>query len=245
MTTGSMSLLVVAEIGLNHDGNFDLAYELIRQAKMVGADIAKFQFGWRCNPGEINQIDAQRARRLQAWCDEVGIELMASLITEEGFRLAQSIGMRRYKIASRTVIDNPTLCERILAEGRPTYVSLGMWDKPGFPFGAPLGHLHYLYCRSQYPTYAADLTGFPEVFRPEEFFGYSDHCHGIAACLLAAARGARYIEKHFTLNKTSQVIRDHVLSATPEEFRLLTTVGAEVARLAQAIGQPTPFTQRR
>ena len=80
-------LLVVAEVGLNHDGNFDLAYELIRQAKMAGADIAKFQFGWRCKPGEINQIDEQRARQLKSWCEELGIELMASLITEEGLVL--------------------------------------------------------------------------------------------------------------------------------------------------------------
>ncbi len=230
--TGTVTF--VAEIGLNHDGNFDLAYELIRQAKMAGADIAKFQFGWRCQPGEINQIDEPRARRLKAWCDSVGIELMASLITEDGFTLAQAIGMARYKIASRTVIDDPALCERILAEGKPTFVSLGMWEKPGFPFGAPDGRqLTYVYCRSKYPTYPEELAGFPEQFSAEGYFGYSDHCHGVAACLLAIARGARYIEKHFTLNKTSQVIRDHVLSATPEEFRTLTTVGRELAAIAR------------
>lgn len=245
MTARAADLLIVAEIGMNHDGNFDLAYELIRQAKMAGADIAKFQFGWRCKPGEINQIDEQRARQLKGWCDELGIEPMASLITEEGLALARGIGMARYKVASRTVVENPALCEQILAEGKPTYVSLGMWDKPGFPFGAPAGDLHYIYCRSKYPTYLADLGDFPGAFRREAFFGYSDHCHGIAACLLAVARGARYIEKHFTLNKASQVIRDHVLSATPEEFRLLTTIGAELARLAQAVDQPTAFAGER
>ena len=56
-----MPMMFVAEIGLNHDGNFDLAYELIRRAKQCGADIAKFQFGWRSNPDEINHIDYDRA----------------------------------------------------------------------------------------------------------------------------------------------------------------------------------------
>ena len=223
--------LIVAEIGLNHDGNFDLAYELIRQAKLAGADIAKFQFGWRCKSGEINQIDERRAQQLSDWCEELDIELMASLITEEGFALARGLGLARYKIASRTVVDNPALCERILAEGKPTYISLGMWEKPGFPFGPPDGvRVCYLYCRSKYPTYPEDLRDFPQEFRPEGYYGYSDHCHGIGACLLAVARGARYLEKHFTLNKTSPVIRDHVLSASPEELRLLVILAPELAR---------------
>ena len=49
-------MILVAEIGLNHDGNFDLIYELIRQAKNSGANIAKFQVGWRDKPGEINNL---------------------------------------------------------------------------------------------------------------------------------------------------------------------------------------------
>ena len=49
-------MIFVAELGLNHDGNFDLAYEMIRQAKISGANIVKFQFGWRDKPDEINHI---------------------------------------------------------------------------------------------------------------------------------------------------------------------------------------------
>lgn len=224
---------LVAEIGLNHDGNFDLNYELIRQAKWAGADVAKFQFGWRSQPGEINALNLQRVKQLKSWCDQFGIEMLASIFTEEGFQWAQAIELTAYKIASRTVVDRPDLCQQILKEGKPTYVSLGMWEKPLFPFGPPQGHLVYLYCRSRYPTYPKDLVDFPEQFSREEYYGYSDHCHGVAACLLALARGARYLEKHFTLNKTSSVIRDHLLSATPEEFRILSTLGREVAQMAQ------------
>jgi sialic acid synthase SpsE len=230
-------MLLVAEIGMNHDGNFDLACELIRQAKLAGADVAKFQFGWRCKPDEINHITPERAARLKQQCDYAGIEMLASVITEEGLDLAHHIRLGRYKIASRTVIDKPQLCEKILAEGKPTYVSLGMWDKPEFPFGPPDGKvLHYIYCRSKYPTAPEDLVGLPKRFDPHGYFGYSDHLLGIEACLLAISRGAQYIEKHFTLNKTSPVIRDHVLSATPSEFRQLTELGKPLAKLVDLIG---------
>lgn len=229
-------MLFVAEIGLNHDGNFDLACEMIRQAKLAGADIAKFQFGWRCNPDEINHIDAERASRLKHCCEYVGIEMLASIITEEGLELAHHIQLNRYKIASRTVIDNPKLCEKVLGEGKPTYVSLGMWEGKEFPFGPPDEKtLHYIYCRSKYPTTPLDLHAMPRNFSVSGYYGYSDHLIGIEACLLAVARGARYIEKHFTLNKTSKVIRDHVLSATPQEFRELTESGKPLARLVDVL----------
>lgn len=232
-------MLFVAEIGMNHDGNFNLAYELIRQAKQSGADIAKFQFGWRNKPDEINHIDDARARQLRQWCEYWEIEMMASLITEEAYDMARRIGFKRYKIASRTASDNPALCEKILAEGRETFVSLGMHEGDVFPFGPPTDRVHYIYCRSKYPTYPEDLRGLPSSFSPNRWYGYSDHQHGIDACLLAVARGARYIEKHFTLNRTSTVIRDHVLSATPGEFADLTRHGGALARLVNALADTT------
>lgn len=230
-------MLICAEIGLNHDGNFDLAYELIRQAKLSGADIAKFQLGWRGKPEEMNYIDSARCRRLKAWCDGLGIEFMVSVFTEEALAIAREIGFDRYKIASRTVKDNPALCRAIIQEGKETYLSLGMWDGAAWPFGDPTDRLHYVYCRSKYPTYPEDMSGLPATFAPDGWFGYSDHMHGIGGCLLAIARGAAYVEKHFTLDKTSSVIRDHVLSATPDEFRQLTAIGRDMHRIVDAAAQ--------
>ena len=51
----------------------------------------------------------------------------------------------------------------------------------------------------------------------------------------AISRGAQFIEKHFTLNKTSQIIRDHILSATPDEFKVLTTIGSELNKFENFI----------
>ena len=226
-------MLFVAEIGLNHDGNFDIAHELIRRAKDAGADIAKFQFGWRCKPDEINYIDKDRARQLRDWCDYWDIEMMASIINDEGLELARHVGLRRYKIASRTVVDRPDLVQKVLADGKETFVSLGMWKGEGWPFEVPSDRLHYIFCRSLYPTPPAELRAMPTAFGVDRWYGYSDHCLGTSGCVLAIARGAQFVEKHLTLNKASQVIRDHILSATPEEFSELVRVGRPLARLVR------------
>ena len=233
-------MLFTAEIGMNYDGNLDLVFEMIRQAKLAGADIVKFQFGWRDKPGEINFLDAERVDKLKKWCSYWQVEAMASIITEPALELGRRLEPRRYKIAARTVADNPALVEKVLAEGKETFISLGMWKGRGWPFGKPTETVRYVFCCSKYPTYPEDLAGMPERFSPDGFYGYSDHMHGIEGCLLALSRGARYIEKHFTLNKTSQVIRDHVLSATPAEFRSLTESGRPLGRLWEALEQPGP-----
>lgn len=230
-------MLLIAEIGLNHEGNPHLARELIRAAKRSGADVAKFQFGWRDRPGEINHIDADLAMELKRWCDYWEIEMMASIITREAFELARVIDPRRYKIASRTVVEDPELVEIVLGEGKETFVSLGWWEDDRFPYGEPDDQLRYLYCVSRYPTHPEALTEMPEEFWEGGYYGYSDHMLGMEGCLMAISRGAQVVEKHFTLDKTIQSVHgDHVLSATPEEFRVLDEVGRPLGRLAATMG---------
>jgi len=225
---------IVAEIGLNYDNNLDLLYELIRQAKFAGADAVKLQFGWKSEPDQINHIVMQNAKKIKEWCKYWDLEFMASIFTENALDIAHELGLKQYKIASRTVIDNPDLCEKIIAEGKETFISLGMWDQKKFPFGEPDSkRLHYIYCKSKYPTYPNDLKDFPNIFDDLGYYGYSDHMQGIEGCILAIARGAQYIEKHFTLNKTSQVIRDHILSADPAEFNQLVRIGKPLSKMVE------------
>ena len=218
----------VAEIGLNHDGNFDIAYELIRQAKQSGANIAKFQFGWRNKPNEINYITEEIALHLKKMCDFQNIEMLASIIDDDGLKLSKKINLKRLKIASRTVIDKPELCKKILSENKEVFCSLGFWKSKEFPFGKPNEKLKYIFCISKYPTYPDSISELPKEFNNDSFYGYSDHTHGVATPLIAITRGAKFIEKHFTLNKTSQVIRDHILSATQDEFADLVKYGSEI-----------------
>jgi len=221
-------MLFIAEIGMNYNGNFDLAYELIKQSKHSGADIAKFQLGWRDGKEDINYLNFERLKQLEKWCKYFNIEFMVSIITEEAFDLAKTINFKRFKIASRTVKDNLTLVKNIVDEGKETFISLGMWDKPTLPVKGRK-NVKYLWCNSKYPTTPWELTDFPKNFNDSPYEGYSDHTIGIETSLIAITRGAKVIEKHFTLDKSSTVIRDHALSATPDEFKNMTQIGRDIA----------------
>ena len=217
----------IAGIGLNHNGNLDLCHELIRQAKWAGADIAKFQLGWRAKKDEINHISLEALKQIVESCNYYDIQFMASIFNEEAFELSKKINQDKFKIASRTVVDNPALVEKILKLNKPTFISLGMSDKENLPF-KEYDNVHYLWCKSKYPTFPSDLVDLPKDFKNSKFDGYSDHSIGIEIPLTAITRGAKIIEKHFTLDKSDTTIRDHSLSATPDEFRTMTTIGRNI-----------------
>jgi N,N'-diacetyllegionaminate synthase len=208
-------ILWVAEIGSNHKGDKSLAFELIRQAKESGATIAKFQFGRQeLIDGKPNfkYVD-DWADDLAKWCDYFGIELMASIWSLDGLETARRVGMKRYKIAYQ-MQGNVELISAAKADGREMFIS-------GYD----------IWCVSKYPAYPSDIADMPRYFEPSCWMGYSDHCHGISACLLAVARGALYVEKHFCLDKTDLAVRDTPFSATPQEFEQMVKLGNGIRRL--------------
>lgn len=223
-------MIFIAEIGMNHNGNFGLLHELIRQTKRAGADIAKFQLGWRDGEGEINRITPEVLELIFKLCAYYDIEPMASLITPKAFDLAKGFPFKRYKVASRTVRDNADLVKAIVGEGKETFVSLGMWESQQLPLPADTKNVRYLFCRSLYPTQPWEITDLPKNFDTSPFDGYSDHTIGIETVMLAISRGARVVEKHFTLDKSDTTIRDHALSATPDEFRQMVDIGRGIRR---------------
>jgi N,N'-diacetyllegionaminate synthase len=237
-----MSVIFVAEIGSMHKGSKDLAYELIRQAAQAGATTAKFQFGWTeeaqlkagLKPNPIRFVD-EWADDLATWCEYFGVELMASIWSQEGLATAQRVSMWYYKIAAQKAGDYD-LCHAIYEDGHRTFVSLDRHSPHAKYHQGWNGKL--IYCKSKYPTYSQDIKktdeypGMPDF--GETWFGYSDHMHGIDACLLAVARGAQYIEKHFCLDKTDLTVRDTVFSATPDEFAEMVRIGNGIARLLHA-----------
>ena len=222
-------MLFIAEIGMNHNGNFDLCLELIKQAKYSGADIAKIQLGWKSEKGQLNFVDLPMLRKLKKWSHYVDIELMASIITPGALGLAREVGFDRYKIASRTLKDNLNLMHQIVEEGKETFISLGMWEEHNLPIQNN-NKVKYLWCKSMYPCTPWDLKDLPKDFVNSKYHGYSDHSIGIDIPLLAISRGAKIIEKHFSLDKSDNTIRDHILSATPEEFKTLTQIGRNISK---------------
>ncbi|MDB2515434.1 N-acetylneuraminate synthase family protein [Candidatus Pelagibacter bacterium] len=220
-------MIFIAEIGLNHNGKFPACQEMIRQAKLSGADIAKFQLGWKSKPNEINFMNLERIKTLKKWADDYEIELMFSIFNYESLELVKELNLKKFKIASRTLIDNFSLVEDIVNLNKKTFISLGMWDKNFLPIKNK-DNIDYLWCKSEYPTEKNHLKNFPKNFNDSKLEGYSDHCIGVDMVLLAISRGAKVIEKHFTMDKTSTVIRDHVLSATPEEFKDMVNIGRSI-----------------
>jgi N-acetylneuraminate synthase/N,N'-diacetyllegionaminate synthase len=221
-------LEIIAEIGQNHNGDMALARRLIAEAKAGGASVAKFQvydaralfpkegnewFDYNCRT-ELSRSDVEM---LAQECARVGIEFMASAFDVERVGWLERTGVRRYKIASRSITDR-ALIDACAATGRRLIVSLGMWSGLEFPQVSASGGVDFLYCISKYPTPLSDLKlGQVDFTR---YAGFSDHTIGVEAAMAALARGARIIEKHFTLDK-SMYGPDHAGSMTPGELATL------------------------
>jgi sialic acid synthase SpsE len=228
---------IIAEIGQNHNGDMTLARRLIAEAKAVGADVAKFQvyearalfpkegnewFDYNCRT-ELSRADVEM---LAVECERGGIEFMASVFDVERVAWLEAVGMRRYKLASRSIRDR-ALIDAVARTGKRLVVSLGHWTEPDFPQIAAPGGVDFLYCVSKYPTPLPDLHFAAVDFT--RYAGFSDHTIGIEAPMAALARGARIIEKHFTLDK-DMYGPDHSGSMMPQELKAL-------VRFRDALGQ--------
>ncbi len=219
---------IIAEIGQNHNGDMTLARRLIAEAKAAGDAVAKFQvfdaralfpkegnewFDYNCRT-ELSRDDVTR---LAEDCARIGIEFMASVFDVARVAWLEAVGVRRYKIASRSVRDR-ALIEACAATGKRLIVSLGMWQGDEFPEIRASGGVDFLYCISKYPTALSELRlGRVDFSR---YAGFSDHTIGNDAAMVALARGARIVEKHFTLDH-GMYGPDHAGSMVPSELAKL------------------------
>ena len=152
---------------------------------------------------------------------------MSSVFDPERMEWCQEIGVKRYKIASRSIYDKE-LINAIAKTGKDIIASLGMYKGRGFPRINTSGKVDFLYCVAKYPTSPEDLD-----FRSVDFnryTGFSDHTIGIEAALVAMARGAKIIEKHFTLNKKMHG-PDHAGSMEPQELRQIVNFSKSFERI--------------
>ena len=231
-----MSVEIIAEIGQNHNGDMSLAKELIAKAKESGADVAKFQlfdaqklFTRDNNPWYDYNLKTEISRKqvdeLYKICSDLDIEFMATPFDVERVDWLESLNVKRYKIASRSIHDR-RLIDKILMTGKPVIVSLGMWNNTELPEikGASVD---FLYCISEYPTQLEKLNFSAVDFK--KYSGFSDHTMGIIAALTAVARGARIIEKHFTLDKTMHG-PDHMGSMDVDDLNQLVRRCQQVSR---------------
>ena len=143
-------------------------------------------------------------------CIKTGIEFLASVFDAERVSWCEAVNMKRYKIASRSIYNQPLL-DAVLKTGKPMIISLGRMDSRGKP---DIPKAQYLYCVAKYPAPLSDLHLERVDFSK---YGVSDHTVGIEAAMCAIARGARIVEKHFTLDKTLPG-HDQACSMEPSEL---------------------------
>jgi sialic acid synthase SpsE len=221
---------IIAEIGQNFNGEMRLAEKLIRVAAEMGADVVKFQlydaralfpkennpwFEYNCKT-ELSRSDLGFLKNI---CDDLDIEFLASPFDVERVSWLEELGVKRYKIASRSISDNDLL-SAVIETGKPIIASLGMWDSDNFP-QIEAQEISFLYCISKYPALLTDLKLGDVDFN--RYTGFSDHSIGISAAVAAFARGAKIVEKHFTLDKTMYG-PDHECSMTPNELTTLSNI---------------------
>ena len=226
-----MPITIICECGINHLGRLSLVREMIIKAKEIGADIAKFQLydvdtlfpdgqimaqgiNWYSEVKKT-QLSKEQIFKVAEWCKEFGIELMASAFDLERLSWLEEIGVNRYKIASRSIND-VELIEAIKKTGKQVIASV--------PYGTTEHELYRLeqvsplYCVPEYP---ADPIGYNlKDISWNQYSGISDHTEGIGTAMIAMARGAKIIEKHFTLSRKMPG-PDQICSAHPWEMKQL------------------------
>jgi len=238
---------IIAEIGINWQGDMALAKDMIWSAKFNGADVAKFQIYSperlldRNHPDLIDHWDTilktelsrDQVRTLKEECDKANIEFLASVFRPEVVEWTEEIGMRRYKIASRSIYDKK-LAEAIAATGKPIILSWGHHDPHRvsalIQWPAAWYRTKHLYCISKYPTALSDLTDFNDLTFGGRYDGFSDHTKGIIASIVAMSLGAKIIEKHVTYDKTLPG-PDHSSSIDFGELRQLCNMRDEIEEI--------------
>jgi N,N'-diacetyllegionaminate synthase len=233
-----MTPTFIAELHPQHGGERSVLLEMARQCAVAGADIMKVQLydeaflgpDWRYLVLSREDLEA-----FAAHCEDLGVVWSASIFTRDRIAWCEDLGMQVYKIASRTVTEDPDLCREILDLGKPTYVSLGAWTEDGPPFPDD-GNVTYLHCVSRYPTLPGDLEARHFDFSGH-VDGFSDHTLGTAAMTLAVAHGATVLEKHVTFDQggVRPTERAHACSITPSQLAGFLPEVRELGRVARAV----------
>lgn len=236
-------VLIVAEIGNNHEGSFELATELIKLAYKSGADAVKFQ---TIEPNLlVSNANKERLEKLKSFyftksqyihlrnlCDQIGILFLSTPFSIDCIDWLKDL-VPAFKISSGD-LTYISLIKEIAKTGKPIILSTGMSNlkeienaisiiSENSPLSKPKEHICLMHCVSAYPTKDSDAN-LRCIETLKDFgceVGYSDHTQGIDASVCAVGLGARIIEKHFTISKNYSSFRDHQLSSDPKELKSL------------------------
>jgi len=255
-----MSIYIIAEIGINHNGDIDIAKSLIQEAKLAGCDAVKFQKrdiglvykkdfldSYRESPWGNTQRDQKQGLELtedeylqiDSYSKELNIDWFASAWDIKSQNFLKNFNCKKNKIASAMIIDTNLLTE-VAKEGKHTYISTGMSEYEDIKRAVDIFRkedcsFELMHCRSTYPMKDDQANlGAIKTLR-EEFkcdVGYSGHESGLAISYAASALGITSLERHITLDR-AMYGSDQAASIEPSGLRQL--VGA-VRKIESAIG---------
>lgn len=255
---------IIAEAGINHNGDIQLAKKLIDEAKNAGADAIKFQThipdkemlkeGFTADyVGEslfdlLKSVELSKEDHIELknHASDVGILFLSTPFSVEAVDLLEQLNIPLYKIGSGELTNLPLL-EYVAKKGKPMIISTGMStfkeikDTTNFVkrFNIDIILMH---CTSTYPAKYEDLNlNVIEKLRNELNIpiGLSDHSSGIYTSLAAIVLGACVIEKHFTVDKTLPG-PDQKASITPKELKELVK---GIRAIEQALGSEKIVTK--
>ena len=236
--------LIVAEIGLNHNGDVSLAEKLIDLAVTCGADAVKFQkrennavltedalntpyeawYAYGTTYGEHRrklELSEEDFRTLQEKANELNTIFFASPWDKKSADFLERINVPAFKIASADLTNLPLL-EHVAKMGKPMIISTGMSEMSEIDEAINIiseynKNIVLLHCVSTYPSDHGEINLLVMKSLKERFkciVGYSGHERGIAISEAAVAMGASVIERHFTLDRTMKG-PDHAASLGP------------------------------
>jgi N-acetylneuraminate synthase len=251
---------IIAEIGVNHNGILQLAFELIDRAVDAGVDAVKFQkrnlkklypkkMLEDVNVGEKNmayllpilqqvELSDEDYYRLHDYCQKKDVTFMCSPFDVDSADFLNDLGVPAFKVASADMINLP-LIDHLIGFGKPMILSTGMSRIEEVEHTVRFlkereANFALLHCNSAYPAAFEDINlRFMNQLRKFEVpVGYSGHERGIAISTVAAALGANIIERHITLDRTMDG-PDHAASLEPHGFAKMVR---DIRQVEQALG---------
>jgi N-acetylneuraminate synthase/N,N'-diacetyllegionaminate synthase len=234
------SVLVIAEIGNNHEGQFETAERMISEAAQTGVDAVKFQ---TIIPDRLfSAVQTEQITKYERFsfsfgqfealarrAEKEGVMFLSTPFDLESVRFLNDL-VPAFKISSGDNTFYPLLREVGLT-GKPVLLSTGMVDmndvqraldvlSEAWRSQGAAAEAAVLHCVTSYPTPPgqANLAAIRAISSLGATPGYSDHTLGVEAAVLSVAVGARVVEKHFTLDKNFSDFRDHKLSADPTDL---------------------------
>ena len=242
-----LETFVVAEIGINHNGDVGLGKKLVGAAASSGAQAVKFQKRTPelCVPPEQRdlpretpwgvisymeyrervELGLEEYEEIDAFCRTMGVMWFASCWDEASVDFIEQFSPPCYKIASACLTDD-TLLEHIRANGRPVILSTGMSSLEQIDGAVDLlgrDDLVLMHTTSAYPSSPDELNllVIPRLAeRYEVPIGYSGHEVGLAPTLAAVVLGACAVERHITLDRAMWG-SDQAASVEPQGFSRL------------------------